>query len=122
MVVAAEGYPDAPVKGDEIDGLEVFAKEREECVDIHGSRAASGCWIDDGEGAHARASLLQAAEERETDPQRRRRILDVMPLLMLLLAMVFKERIGWFPRATILLGVAVHAYGIFVWNVLGFVA
>lgn len=51
-----------------------------------------------------------------------RRILDVMPLLMLLLAIAFKERIGWPARATILLGVAVHAYGIFVWNVLGFVA
>lgn len=51
-----------------------------------------------------------------------RRILDVMPLLMLLLAIAFKERIGWPGRATILLGVAVHAYGIFVWNVLNFVA
>ena len=51
-----------------------------------------------------------------------RRILDVLPLLMLLLAIAFKERIGWPARATILLGVAVHAYGIFVWNVLGFVA
>lgn len=51
-----------------------------------------------------------------------RRILDVLPLLMILLAIAFKERIGWPARATILLGVAVHAYGIFVWNVLGFVA
>jgi hypothetical protein len=51
-----------------------------------------------------------------------RRILDVLPLLMLLLGVAFRERIGWMPRATVLLGVAVHAYGIFVWNVLGFVA
>ena len=51
-----------------------------------------------------------------------RRILDVMPLLLLLLGTVFRERIGWAPRATIFIGVAVHAYGIFVWNVLGFVA
>lgn len=50
-----------------------------------------------------------------------RRILDVMPLLLLMLATVFRERIGRFPKATILLGVAVHLYGIFVWNVLGFV-
>jgi hypothetical protein len=51
-----------------------------------------------------------------------RRILDVMPLLMLLLAIVFKERINWIGKATILFGAAVHAYAIFVWNVLGFVA
>ena len=50
-----------------------------------------------------------------------RRILDVMPLLLLLLGMVFKERIGWAARATVVIGVVVHAYGIFVWNVLGFV-
>lgn len=51
-----------------------------------------------------------------------RRILDVMPLLLLLLAIAFRERIGWFPKATILFGAAVHAYAIFVWNVLDFVA
>jgi hypothetical protein len=50
-----------------------------------------------------------------------RRILDVMPLLLLLLGIVFRERIGWAGRATIVIGVVVHAYGIFVWNVLGFV-
>ena len=50
-----------------------------------------------------------------------RRILDVMPLLLLLLGMVFRERIGLAGRATIVIGIAVHAYGIFVWNVLGFV-
>lgn len=49
------------------------------------------------------------------------RILDVLPLRMLLLAIAFKERTVS-PRGTILFGVAVHAYGIFVWNVLGFVA
>ncbi|MGZ8563902.1 MAG: hypothetical protein ACXWWU_09820, partial [Candidatus Limnocylindria bacterium] len=36
-----------------------------------------------------------------------RRILDVMPLLLLLLGIAFRERIGWFPRATILFGAAV---------------
>ena len=51
-----------------------------------------------------------------------RRILDVLPLVLLLLGIVFRERIGWFPRATVLVGVVVHAYAIFVWNVLGFVA
>ncbi len=50
-----------------------------------------------------------------------RRILDVMPLLMLLLAIAFRERIGGFPKATILFGATVHAYGIFAWNVLDFV-
>jgi hypothetical protein len=50
-----------------------------------------------------------------------RRILDVMPLLLLLLGIVFRDRIGWAGRATILIGVVVDAYGIFVWNVLGFV-
>lgn len=51
-----------------------------------------------------------------------RRILDVMPLLLLLLGIVFRERIGLAGRATIVIGIAVHAYGIFVWNVLGFVS
>ena len=51
-----------------------------------------------------------------------RRILDVMPLLMLLLAIAFREEIRWPPRVTIVFGAAVHAYAIFVWNVLGFVA
>jgi len=50
-----------------------------------------------------------------------RRILDVVPILLLLLGIAFRERIGWAPRATIVAGIAVHAYGIYVWNVLGFV-
>jgi hypothetical protein len=50
-----------------------------------------------------------------------RRILDVIPLLLLLLGIVFRERIEWPGRVTILFGVTVHAYGIYVINVLGFV-
>ena len=50
-----------------------------------------------------------------------RRILDVVPFLLLLLGIVFRERISKWAIATILFGIAVHAYGIFVINVLGFV-
>jgi hypothetical protein len=50
-----------------------------------------------------------------------RRILDVMPLLLLLLGTVFRERMHLAGRATVVVGIVVHAYGIFVWNVLGFV-
>jgi hypothetical protein len=51
-----------------------------------------------------------------------RRILDAMPLLLLLLGLAFRERIDWLGRTTIVVGVAVHAYGIYVINVLGFVS
>jgi hypothetical protein len=50
-----------------------------------------------------------------------RRILDAVPLLLVLLAMVFRERIDWLGRGTVAFGVVVHAYGIYVINVLGFV-
>jgi hypothetical protein len=51
-----------------------------------------------------------------------RRILDALPLLLLLLGIVFRERIDWLGRGTVAVGVAVHAYGIWAINVLGFVA
>jgi hypothetical protein len=51
-----------------------------------------------------------------------RRILDAMPLLLLLLGIVFRERIDWLGRGTVAVGVAAHAYGIWVINALGFVA
>jgi hypothetical protein len=51
-----------------------------------------------------------------------RRILDAVPLLLLLLGMAFREQIGWGARLVILAGVAVHAYGIYVINVFQFVA
>jgi hypothetical protein len=50
-----------------------------------------------------------------------RRILDAMPLLLMLLGIAFRDRIGWLWRGAIIVGVAVHAYGIWVINVLGFV-
>lgn len=49
-------------------------------------------------------------------------ILDAVPLLLLLLGIAFRERDDWLLRAMVLAGVAVHAYGIWVINVLGFVA
>ncbi len=51
-----------------------------------------------------------------------RRILDVVPLLLLLLGLVYRERADWLLRVTVVIGVVVHAYGIWVINVLGFVA
>jgi len=50
-----------------------------------------------------------------------RRILDVVPLLLLLLGLVFRERINRWAIASIVVGIAVHAYGIYVINVLHFV-
>ncbi len=49
-------------------------------------------------------------------------MLDAMPVLMLLLGMVFRERIGLAPRVLIVLSVAVHAYAFWAINVLNFVA
>lgn len=49
-------------------------------------------------------------------------ILDAVPLLLLLLGIVFRDRIDRLAIGTILFGIAVHAYGIWVINVLGFVA
>jgi hypothetical protein len=51
-----------------------------------------------------------------------RRILDAMPLLLLLLGVAFQSRIGWGWRLAVGFGVVVHAYGIWAINVLGFVA
>ena len=50
-----------------------------------------------------------------------RRILDVVPFLLLLLGITFRERINRWAIATIVAGIVVHAYGIFVINVLRFV-
>jgi len=49
-------------------------------------------------------------------------ILDAMPLLLLLLGLVFRERIGLGARAAIVIGIVMHAYAFFVINVLGFVS
>jgi hypothetical protein len=48
-------------------------------------------------------------------------ILDAMPLILLLVGIAFRERIEWLARFIIAFGIAIHAYGIFVINVLGFV-
>jgi hypothetical protein len=50
-----------------------------------------------------------------------RRILDALPLLLLLLGLCYRERADWLLRVTVVVGIAVHAYGIWVINVLGFV-
>jgi hypothetical protein len=46
----------------------------------------------------------------------------VLPLLLLLLGLAFRERATWLLKVTAVVGIAVHAYGIWVINVLGFVA
>jgi hypothetical protein len=51
-----------------------------------------------------------------------RRILDAMPLLLLLLGLAYRDGPSWLLRGTVIVGIAVHAYGIWVINVLGFVA
>jgi len=51
-----------------------------------------------------------------------RRILDAMPLLLLLLGLAYRERVDWLARTLVVWGAAVHAYGIWVINVLGFVS
>ena len=51
-----------------------------------------------------------------------RRILDAMPLLLLLLGLAYRERVDWLARALVVWGIAVHAYGIWVINVLRFVS
>ena len=45
-----------------------------------------------------------------------------MPVLLLLLGIAFRERIDWLGRTLVVVGVVVHAYGIYVINVLGFVS
>ena len=51
-----------------------------------------------------------------------RRILDAMPLLLLLLGLAYRDRPDWILRAFVVFGIVVHAYGIYVINVLEFVA
>jgi hypothetical protein len=51
-----------------------------------------------------------------------RRILDVAPLLLLLLGLAYRDRVDWLLRVAVVVGILVHAYGIWVINVLGFVA
>jgi hypothetical protein len=51
-----------------------------------------------------------------------RRILDAVPLLLLLIGLAYRERVDWLLRVTVVVGIVVHAYGIWVINVLGFVA
>lgn len=51
-----------------------------------------------------------------------RRILDAIPLLLLLLGIAYRQRDDWLLKAMVIIGVAVHAYGIVVINVLGFVS
>jgi hypothetical protein len=50
-----------------------------------------------------------------------RRILDAMPLLLLLLGLAYRERSDGILRALVIFGVVVHAYGFWAINVLGFV-
>ncbi len=49
-------------------------------------------------------------------------MLDAMPLLLLLLGLVWRDRISLPARAAIVFSVAMHAYAFFVINVLNFVA
>ncbi len=49
-------------------------------------------------------------------------VLDAMPLLLLLLGLVWRDRISLPARAAIVFGVAMHAYAFYVVNVLKFVA
>ncbi|HEX7172449.1 MAG TPA: hypothetical protein VF365_07580 [Candidatus Limnocylindria bacterium] len=50
-----------------------------------------------------------------------RRILDAMPLFLLLLGLAYRHQSDWLLRATVVIGIVVHAYGIWVINVLEFV-
>jgi hypothetical protein len=47
-------------------------------------------------------------------------ILDAVPLLLLLLGSAYRERSTWVLVAAVAVGLVVHAYGIWVINVLGF--
>lgn len=44
-------------------------------------------------------------------------VLDAVPLLLLLLGWAYRERASWSLIAAVTVGVAVHAWGIWVWNV-----
>lgn len=48
-------------------------------------------------------------------------ILDVMPILLLMLGWVFRDRISLEARLAILVGIAVNAYGVWAVTVVGFV-
>jgi hypothetical protein len=48
-------------------------------------------------------------------------ILDAVPILMLLLGWAYRDRLSWSLVAAVVLGVAVHAYGIYAINVMEFV-
>jgi hypothetical protein len=48
-------------------------------------------------------------------------VLDAVPVLMLLLGWAYRDRASWSLVAAVSVGVAVHAYGIYAINVLGFV-
>jgi hypothetical protein len=49
-------------------------------------------------------------------------MLDAMPVLLLLLGLVWRDRISLPARAAIVFSVAIHAYAFYVINVLNFVA
>jgi len=49
-------------------------------------------------------------------------ILDVLPIMVLMLGWVFRERISVEARAAILIGIAVNAYGVWAVTVVGFVS
>jgi hypothetical protein len=49
-------------------------------------------------------------------------ILDAVPILLLLLGWAYRERVSDSLVAAVALGVVVHAYGIYAWNVLEFTA
>ncbi len=51
-----------------------------------------------------------------------RRILDALPLLLLLLGLAYRDRNDWILRSLVIVGVVVHAYGIWAINVLEFIA
>jgi len=46
-------------------------------------------------------------------------ILDAVPLLLLLLGWAYRERASWSLAAAVAFGVAVHTWGILVWNLYG---
>jgi len=49
-------------------------------------------------------------------------VLDIMPILLLMLGWVFRDRISIEARIAILIGIAVNAYGVWAVTVLGFVS
>ena len=49
-------------------------------------------------------------------------ILDVLPIMLLMLGWVFRDRISVEARAAILIGIAVNAYGVWAVTVIGFVS